>query len=39
MCSVLAEQGIYHGDADDLDALVEWLHDLVAKNRKGLWRG
>jgi hypothetical protein len=36
MCSVLVEQGIYHGDADDLDAFGEWLHDLVAKSTKGV---
>jgi hypothetical protein len=36
MCSVLGEQGIYHGDADDLDAFGRWLHALVAKSRKGV---
>jgi hypothetical protein len=39
MCSVLVEQGIYHGEADDLDAFGHWLHDVVAKNRKGVRKG
>jgi hypothetical protein len=36
VCAVLVEQRIYHGDADDLDAFGGWLHDSVAKSRKGV---
>jgi hypothetical protein len=36
MCGVLVERGIYHGDVENLDAVGEWLHDLVAKGKKGV---
>jgi molybdenum-dependent DNA-binding transcriptional regulator ModE len=35
LCAHLIEQGLYHGDAHDLDAFGEWLTALVEKKRKG----
>jgi transcription initiation factor TFIID subunit TAF12 len=36
MCSVLAKEGVYPGESDDLDAFGDWLHNLTAKNSKGV---
>ena len=33
VCAVLRHEGIYHGDAHDLDAFGEWLTALVEKKR------